>query len=100
AAFGRLAIARGRDAFGAFAGQSSVAILLTETASPGLCLSGLLSASMFLPVLPELALAGSTRRALARRARSADVPGAPPHRFLFLPAGPDAGPLVAEGFRM
>jgi hypothetical protein len=100
AAFGKIGIQRGRSAFGVFAGDSSVAVLLTETASPGLCLSGLLSASIFLPVLTEVDPDGSKRRALARLARAAEVPGSPPHRFLFMPSGGDAAPLLAEGFRL
>ena len=99
AAYRKIGVERDRRAFGAFAGASPVAILLSETASPGLSLSGLLSASMFLPVLPELDPDGSKRRALAELARAVDVPGSPPNRFLFLPAGADDAPLVAAGFK-
>jgi hypothetical protein len=99
AAFRKIGVQRDRRAFGVFAGGACVAILLRETASPGLCLSGLLSASMLLPVLPEADPDGTSRRALAHAARAAEVPGAPPYRFLFLPAGADDGPLLAEGFR-
>ena len=54
AAYRKLGVERSRRAFGAFTGQSCVAVLLSETASPGLSLSGLLSSSMFLPVRPDL----------------------------------------------
>jgi hypothetical protein len=100
AAFRKVGVQRDRRAFGAFAGNSCVAVLLRETASPGLCLSGLMSAAMFLPVRPELDPDGAKRRALAGLARATDVPGAPPHRFLFAPSGTDEAPLLAEGFRM
>jgi hypothetical protein len=99
AAYRRIGVERDRRAFGVFAGDACVAILLAERASPGLCLSGLLSAAMLLPVLPERDADGSKRRALARLVRAAEVPGAPPHRFLFLPSGADPAPLLAEGFR-
>ena len=48
-----MGIERTREAFGAFAGDRCVGILLQETASPGLCLSGLMSAAFLLPTLPE-----------------------------------------------
>ena len=99
AAYRKIGVERDRRAFGAFAGASPVAILVSETASPGLSLSGLLSASMFLPVLPALDPDGSKRRALAELARAVDVPGSPPNRFLFLPAGADDAPVVAAGFK-
>jgi len=99
ATFRKIGIQRDRRAFGAFAGDACAAILLRETASPGLCLSGLLSASMFLPVRPEVDPDGSRRRGLARLAKAGELPGSPPHRFLFLPAGADDAPLLAEGFR-
>jgi hypothetical protein len=98
-AYRKIGVERGRRAFGVFAGGSCIAILLNEMASPGLSLSGLLSASMFLPVLPHLDPDGSKRRALAELARTVEVSGSPPHRFLFLPAGADDGPLRAAGFR-
>ncbi len=75
-----------------------MAVLLRETASPGLCLSGLLSASYLLPVLPSADPDGSRRRALCQLARSTRIPGDPPVRFLFLPEGSDDEPLRASGF--
>ncbi len=98
AAYAKLGIERTRDAFGAFSGDRCVGVLLRETASPGLCLSGLLSASYLLPVLPEADQDGSRRAALCQLARGARVPGDPPKRFLFLPLGADDGPLRMAGF--
>jgi hypothetical protein len=98
AAYRKIGVERDRRAYGTFSGSSCVAILLAETASPGLSLSGLLSASMMLPVLPHLDPDGAKRRALAELARTTEVPGAPPHRFLFLPAGTDDAPVRAAGF--
>lgn len=99
AAYGKLGIERTRQAFGAFADERCVAVLLRETASPGLCLSGLLSASFFLPVQGAPDPDGSKRRALAELARATDVPGNPPQRFLFLPLGEDDSPLLAGGWQ-
>jgi len=98
AAYAKLGIERTRQAFGAFVDDRCAAILLRETASPGLCLSGLLSAGFFLPVLPGADPDGSKRQALAHHARRACVPGDPPKRFLFLPSGEDDQPLLAAGF--
>jgi hypothetical protein len=75
-----------------------VAVLLRETASPGLCLSGLLSAAYLLPVLPGADPDGSRRRALCQLARATRIPGDPPIRFLFLPEGTDDAPARASGF--
>jgi hypothetical protein len=99
AAYRKIGVERTRHAFGAFAGDDCVAVLLRETASPGLSLSGLLSAAMLLPVLPERDPDGSLRRALCEYSRAGDLPGSPPRRFLFLPAGADESPLAAAGFR-
>ena len=99
AVYRKLGVERSRRAFGAFTGQSCVAVLLSETASPGLSLSGLLSSSMFLPVRPDLDQDGLKRQALAELARSVEIPGSPPHRFLFVPGGVDDGPVVAAGFK-
>jgi hypothetical protein len=99
AAYGRLGIERERRAYGAFAEDACVAVLLAETASAGLCLSGLLSASMYFPVLPHLDPDGSKRRALCDFARSRPLAGSPRHRFLFAPQDIDAAPLTASGFR-
>jgi hypothetical protein len=98
AAFAKVGIERAREAYGAFAGDRCVGILLQETASPGLCLSGLMSAAFLLPTLPETDPDGSKRRALCALARSARLPGDPPKRFVFLPLGADDSPLRATGF--
>jgi c-di-GMP-binding flagellar brake protein YcgR len=99
AAYRRLGIERERRAYGAFAEEACVAVLLAETASAGLCLSGLLSASMYFPVLPHLDPDGSKRRALCDFARARPLAGSPQYRFLFAPRDIDAAPLVASGFR-
>jgi hypothetical protein len=98
AAYAKLGLERTRHAFGAFADDRCVAVLLRETASPGLSLSGLLSASFLLPVVPEADADGSKRRALAELARSTPLPGDPPKRFLFLPSGIDDAPVRSAGF--
>jgi len=98
ATYAKLGIERTRDAYGAFADDRCVAVLLRETASPGLCLSGLLSASYLLPVQPGADPDGSGRRALCQLARATRVPGDPPVRFLFLPDGTDDQPARASGF--
>jgi hypothetical protein len=98
ATYQKMDIERTRDAYGAFAGDRCVAVLLRETASPGLCLSGLLSAAYLLPVLPSADPDGSQRRALCQLARATRVPGDPPIRFLFLPHGTDDAPARASGF--
>ena len=98
AAYAKIGLERTREAFGAFADERCVAVLLRETASPGLSLSGLLSASFLLPVLPDADPDGSKRRALGELARATRLPGDPPMRFLFLPLGADDAPLRAVGF--
>lgn len=99
AAYAKLGMERGREAFGAFSGDACVAVLLRETASPGLCLSGLLSASLLLPVLPGADLDGTRQLALCALARAARLPGDPPNRFLFVPTNANHGPVIAAGFR-
>jgi hypothetical protein len=99
AAYARLGIERGRDAHGAFRDDQCVAVLLRETASPGLCLSGLMSASFLFPVLPGADPDGTRQLALCDLARAAPVPGDPPNRFLFVPTSNDHGPVLAAGFR-
>jgi hypothetical protein len=99
AAYAKVGIERHREAFGAFSGDQCVAVLLQETASPGLCLSGLMSASFLLPVLQGADPDGVKQRALCDLARAAAVPGDPPNRFLFVPANSDHGPVLASGFR-
>ena len=99
AAYAKQGMERGRDAVGAFSGDQCVAVLLRETASPGLCLSGLMSASFLLPVLPGADLDGSKQLALCDLARAARLPGDPPNRFLFVPTNTNHGPVLAAGFR-
>jgi hypothetical protein len=99
AAYAKLGIERRREAFGAFSDDQCVAVLLQETASPGLSLSGLMSASFLLPVLPGADPDGAKQLALCALARAARVPGDPPNRFLFVPTDTDHGPVLAAGFR-
>ena len=99
AAYAKVGIERRREAFGAFSGDQCVAVLLQETASPGLCLSGLMSASFLLPVLQGADPDGAKQLALCDLARAAPVPGDPPNRFLFVPANTDHGPVLAAGWR-
>jgi hypothetical protein len=98
AAYRRIGAERRRRAYAAFDGDHCAAILLQEAASPGLALSGLLSAGMLLPVVRGADPDGAKRRALCELARATELPGAPPNRFLFLPTGADEGPVVAAGF--
>jgi len=98
AAYRRIGAERRRRAYAAFDGDRCAAILLQETASPGLALSGLLSAAMLLPVVRGADPDGAKQRALCELARATELPGAPPNRFLFLPTGADEGPVVAAGF--
>jgi len=99
AAYAKVGMERRREAFGAFSGDQCVAVLLQETASPGLCLSGLMSASFLLPVLQGADPDGAKQLALCDLARAAPVPGDPPNRFLFVPANTDHGPVLAAGWR-
>jgi hypothetical protein len=99
AAYAKLGMERRRQAFGAFSDDQCVAVLLQEIASPGLCLSGLMSASLLLPVIPGADPDGTKQLALCGQARAARVPGDPPNRFLFVPADADHGPVLAAGFR-
>jgi hypothetical protein len=99
AAYRRVGLVRAREAFGAFVGDRCVAILLQEEASPGLCLSGLMSAATLLPVLPDLDPDGAHRHALCALARGGDITGGAPNRFLFVPTGADEAPIAAAGFR-
>jgi hypothetical protein len=100
AAYRRLGLLRGRRAFGAFVADRCVAILLQEESSPGLCLSGLMSAATLLPVHVELDPDGAHRRALCALARGGEIVGAVPNRFLFVPAGADERPMLDAGFRL
>lgn len=99
AAYAKLGMERRREAFGAFSGDQCVAVLLNEVASPGLCLSGLMSASFLLPVLQGADPDGTKQLALCALARGARVPGDPPNRFMFVPANTDHGPVLAAGWR-
>jgi hypothetical protein len=99
AAYAKLGMERRREAFGAFSDEQCVAVLLQELASPGLCLSGLMSASFLLPVLPGSDPDGAKQLALCQLARAAPVPGDPPNRFLFVPTNADHGPVLAAGWR-
>jgi hypothetical protein len=93
----RVGLGRGREAWGAFKGGRPVAVLLREWASPGLSLSSLLSAAIYLPVRPDPG--GQAARALVQLALEHDVPGDPPTRFVFVPDGCDPGPLLQAGLR-
>jgi hypothetical protein len=99
AAYAKIGMERRREAFGAFSDDQCVAVLLQETASPGLCLSGLMSASFLLPVLQGADPDGAKQRALCDLARAARVPGDPPNRFLFVPENTDHGAVLASGWR-
>jgi hypothetical protein len=99
AAYAKLGMERGRDAHGAFSGDQCVAVLLRETASPGLCLSGLMSAAFLFPVLPGADPDGTKQLALCDLARASTLPGDPPHRFLFVTTNSNHGPVLAAGWR-
>lgn len=98
AAYERIGVERRRRAYGAFEGGRCAAILLQEIASPGLALSGLLSAAILLPVVRDADRDGTKQQRLCELARAVELPGAPPNRFLFLPMGTDEGPALAAGF--
>ena len=98
AAFARVGLERGREAWGAVRDGRVVAILVREWASPGLSLSSLLCSGMLLPVRPEDDADGAGRRALLTLLRGAPVPGDLPQRFVFVPAGADEAPMIAAGF--
>ena len=92
AAYAKFGIERGRDAYGAFRDDQCVAVLLRETASPGLCLSGLMSASFLLPVLPDADLDGTRQLALCHLARAARAAGRSAQP---VPVRPDRTPTTA-----
>lgn len=96
AAYGRVGLERGREAWGSFRRGRCGAILLRELASPGLCLSSLLSAGVIIPVDQS---AVEEVRALVEVMLSQPLPGHPPFRFLLLPDGCDERGLLAAGLR-
>jgi hypothetical protein len=95
AAWRRGGLERGREAFAAFDGTTPVAILVREWASPGLSLSSLLNAGIYLPIGPDPD--GRAARALVQVLREGRVPGDPEMRFLFVPGRQDQKPLLAAG---
>jgi hypothetical protein len=97
AAWRRVGLERGREAWGAFTSGRPTAVLLREWASPGLSLSSLLSASLYLPVRADPG--GAAARALVQVALEHDLPGAPPARFVFAPDECDPAPLLDAGLR-
>jgi hypothetical protein len=97
AQFARAGLERRREAWGSFARGRCRAILLREVASPGLCLSSLLSAGVLLPVAStgiDEDVAGLVETLL-----TAPLPSSPPMRFLLVPEGIDERPLAATGMR-
>ena len=96
-AYRRIRLDRGREAWGAFERGDCTAVLLRESASPGLSLTGLLSAGMLLPMATALDPDGSRRRALCELMRQGAPDGAP-YRFLWVPVGADDAPVQAAGF--
>jgi hypothetical protein len=97
AAFARAGLVRAREAWGHFDHGRCRALLLRELASPGLCLSSLLSAGLLLPL--------GTRELEADLAPLVDVlltqplPSSPPCRFLLAPEGVDERALQNLGLR-
>ena len=90
-----------RDAFGAFSGDQCVAVLLRETASPGLCLSGLMSAprSCCRSCRAPIRTAPSSCALCDARAGDARCPAIPPNRFLFVRPAPTTAPCSPPGWR-
>ncbi len=93
--FARVGLSRGREAWGAWSQGRCSGVLLREWASPGLCLSSVLSAGVLLPVTGE----PEGLRALAEVLLTEPLPGDPPVRLLFVPEGLDDAPLLAAGLR-
>lgn len=96
AAYARAGLVRSREAWVSLRANRCRAILLREIASPGLCLSSLLSAGMLLPIAEDSLEDGV---ALCRHFLSAPLPGDPPFRFMLLPDGCSDAPLLAAGLR-
>lgn len=86
---------RGREPWAAFKRGRLVGILLREWASPGLSLSSLLSASLYLPVHSDLD--ADTARSLLELGLQHDVPGRPPVRFVLTPEPHDSTLFEAVG---
>jgi hypothetical protein len=95
--FARAGLERGREAWGSFERGRCRALLLRELASPGLCLSSLMSAGVLLPV----ASTGidSDVAALVDTLLGAPLPSNPPMRFLLVPEAVDERLLVGAGMR-
>jgi hypothetical protein len=87
---------RSREAWAAVRDNRCRAVLVREIASPGLCLSSLLSAGMLLPITDD---AIEDEVALCQHFLSAPLPGNPPFRFMLLPDGCRDTALLATGFR-
>ncbi len=92
----RAGLLRGREAWATFKRGSPSAIVLRELASPGLCLSSLLSAAVLVRVRDD---ADDDIAALAEVVLTRPVPGDPPYRFLLAPASADEPAIVRAGFR-
>jgi hypothetical protein len=95
AAYRRAGLARGREAYALFDRGAPMAVLLREWASPGLSLSSLLDAGIYLPITPDPE--GRAAAALVQVLLSAPLPGDPLVRFLFVPGAPEEAPLLAAG---
>jgi hypothetical protein len=96
AQYARVGLERRREAWATFDRGRCSAILLREIASPGLCLSSLLSAGVLLPVRDD---AGDDLAALAEVLLTRPLPGNPPYRFLLAPEHADERAIVQSGFR-
>jgi hypothetical protein len=97
AQFSRAGLERRREIWGGFSRGRCRAILLREIASPGLCLSSLLSAGLLLPsTSSEL---GGEIEALVETLLSQPLPSNPPYRFLLAPESIDARLLASAGLK-
>jgi hypothetical protein len=97
AAFARAGLVREREAWGRFVHGRCRALLLRELASPGLCLSSLLSAGLLLPL--DARDLEADLAPLVDVLLSEPLPGNPPHRFLLAPDGVDERALGNLGLR-
>lgn len=84
-AFASAGLTRGREALGVWRNGLCVGLLLREWASPGLCLSSMLNAAMYLPVFEHADPDGAARRKLLALALSLPLHGAPPWRLVLVP---------------